>query len=340
MNPGSGSDGGGVRDDGGNGGPAADSGGDLPLDAAPSGDAHTPSTDSGTPAAGDAAAGPGVYGNPGPDSVTTATFSVTSPNDTFTTTAYIPGGAGPFPVVILSSGFEQDGRGLRAVRQPARQLGHHHLPARRSGRAGEPHRDAARVGRGVHGDDLACRTRRRLLERAARQGRHAKSAWPDTRAAARRRCSRAKPPGKILGVFGLDPVDTATDNVEARTTLATIGARWRSSARRPTARVAWPACLRAGRRQLPRALRRRGVSRGRDHGRGADHTMFEDPAHCTFCTLCTAGTAKQPRCATRGALPHRVLRAELLGDTTVAPRSQGAGAGQDVAAGVIQLVSK
>lgn len=108
MSPESGSDGG-LHDDGGNVGPSGDSGGGQPDDAAPSIDSGASSTDSGPGPAGDAGAGPGPYGSPGPDTVTTASFSITSSSDTFTTTAYIPGGAGPFPVVILSSGFEQTG---------------------------------------------------------------------------------------------------------------------------------------------------------------------------------------------------------------------------------------
>lgn len=74
---------------------------------------------------------------------------------------------------------------------------------------------------------------------------------------------------------------------------------------------------------------------------GADHTMFEDPANCTFCTLCTAGTASQPLVlATAVRYLTAFFARQLLGDTNVGAAFGGAGAGQDVAAGTILMVSK
>jgi hypothetical protein len=69
--------------------------------------------------------------------------------------------------------------------------------------------------------------------------------------------------------------------------------------------------------------------------------MFEDPASCSFCTVCTAGTASQPLVLSTAV---RYLTAffarQLLGDTSVGTAFLGAGASQDVAAGTIQIVSK
>jgi hypothetical protein len=74
---------------------------------------------------------------------------------------------------------------------------------------------------------------------------------------------------------------------------------------------------------------------------GADHTMFEVPASCFACTVCTAGTANQAQVI--GAA-ERYLTAffarQLLGDATVGPAFNGAGAQQDLAAGLIQIESK
>ena len=44
-----------------------------------------------------------------PNAVEIVSLSVPSPNGAFTTTAYIPSGSGPFPVVIFSPGFFQKG---------------------------------------------------------------------------------------------------------------------------------------------------------------------------------------------------------------------------------------
>ena len=73
----------------------------------------------------------------------------------------------------------------------------------------------------------------------------------------------------------------------------------------------------------------------------ADHTMFELPADCSFCTLCTAGTASQP---TVLATAVRYLTAyfarQLLGDASVGAAFEGAGIDQDVSAGIVSIVSK
>jgi hypothetical protein len=73
----------------------------------------------------------------------------------------------------------------------------------------------------------------------------------------------------------------------------------------------------------------------------ADHTMFELPSACSFCTFCTAGTANQTQVI---AYAERYLMAffarELLGDTSVGSAFAGAGASQDVAAGLVSIQSK
>jgi hypothetical protein len=74
---------------------------------------------------------------------------------------------------------------------------------------------------------------------------------------------------------------------------------------------------------------------------GADHTQFEDPASCSFCTLCTAGSADGKVVL---AYSVRYLTAffarQLLGDASVGVAFQGAGAPADIAAGRVQVASK
>ncbi|MGZ5768790.1 MAG: hypothetical protein ACXWJ9_16435, partial [Caldimonas sp.] len=74
---------------------------------------------------------------------------------------------------------------------------------------------------------------------------------------------------------------------------------------------------------------------------GADHTQFEDPQSCSFCTLCTKGSAD-------GAVVLRYsvryltafFARELLGDTRVGAHLEAAGLPADVAAGRVTTQSK
>ena len=144
--------------------------------------------------------------------------------------------------------------------------------------------------------------------------------------------------GLIHGVFGLDPVDTsmngdpggADDPCNRR---RSAGVHRRDDGLRGLV-------LRTGREQLPGALPGGRISCLAITAVDADHTMFEDPANCSFCTLCIAGTAKP---ALVLATAVRYLTAffarQLLGDTTWRGLP-GSGANQDVAAGIVQIVSK
>ena len=71
---------------------------------------------------------------------------------------------------------------------------------------------------------------------------------------------------------------------------------------------------------------------------GADHVMFEDPASCTLCGLCTKGTATG---ATILALSQRLMTTffakTLLGDTKV---DATLGTTTDVKAGTLTVDSK
>jgi pimeloyl-ACP methyl ester carboxylesterase len=148
--------------------------------------------------------------------------------------------------------------------------------------------------------------------------------------------------GKIGGVFGLDPVDTSTDGVEARTTLATIGVpvAFIGETTDSTGGVGGQPCAPAADNYqvLYAAAASPAVA---ITSINADHTMYEDPSQCMFCTLCTAGTANASQVLSTAV---RYLTAffarQLLGDSSVGAAFQGAGANQDVAAGLITIVSK
>ena len=311
-----------------------------PSDSGAPGESGSPG-DSGLGPTGDAAAGPGPYGSDGPYTVTTATFQVTSPTDTFTTTAYIPGNAGADPVVILSSGFEQ--RGAAYAPYASRLASWGVITFLR--------------------DDPGALSSLTAVNLAADVG-YMATTWlattnSDASSALRGKVDASKiglaghsrggqvallageggAKGLIQGVFGLDPVDTATNGVEARATLSTIGVplAFIGETTDSTGGVAGMPCAPAADNYLVlfQAAASPVVA---ITAVNADHTMFEDPASCTFCTLCTAGTASQPLVlATAVRYLTAFFARQLLGDSSVGATFAGAGAGQDVAAGIIQL---
>jgi hypothetical protein len=75
---------------------------------------------------------------------------------------------------------------------------------------------------------------------------------------------------------------------------------------------------------------------------GANHTQFEAPSGCTLCDLCMpAGTADENVVLAAAVRYFTAFFArELLGDTTVGPAFEGAGAAADVDAGVVAISSK
>ena len=321
--------------------PASD-GAVAPNDGGSPGDGSGTHADSGVGANGDASTGgPGPYGSNGPDTVTTATFQVASPTDTFTTTAYIPSTGRPNPVVILSSGFEQTGAGYAPYASRLASWGIITLLRDDPGALSS-------ITTANLASDVGYTVATWLVQTSA-----------DTTSALYGKVDTSKiglaghsrggqiallageggAKGLIQGVFGLDPVDTATNNVEARTTLTTIGVplAFIGETTDSTGGVLGMACAPAADNYqvLFQAAATPVVA---ITAVGADHTMFEDPASCTFCTLCTAGTASQPQVlATAVRYLTAFFARQLLGDASVGASFAGAGSGQDVAAGAIQL---
>ena len=143
-------------------------------------------------------------------------------------------------------------------------------------------------------------------------------------------------PGLIKGVFGLDPVDLSA-RAPARPKLANIGipvAFIGETTNRFSCAPGW-----FNYKALYRAAASPAVAITAIE---ADHTMFEEPAHCSRCWLCRpAGTADASKVP---AYSVRYLTAffarELLGDVSVGSAFEGAGAADDVHAGLIEISSK
>ena len=307
---------------------------DGPATAVDASDGST--VDAASDAASEASAGTiGPYGNAGPATVTTTTFQVPSPNGTFTTTAYIPGVAGPSPVVILSSGFFQDAPAYAPYANRLASWGIITLL-----------RDDPNLSEStpnvVSDVEYTVTTWLAATNADTTSALHGKIDTSKIGLAGHSRGGQIALlageglVGKIQGVFGLDPVDTSTSgDPEARTTLATIGVplafigETTDSAASGCAPAADNFLVLYGAAGSP-AVAITAI--------GADHTMFEDPASCSFCTVCTVGTASQPLVLSTAV---RYLTAffarQLLGDATVGAAFTGAGAGQDVAVGTIQL---
>jgi dienelactone hydrolase len=273
--------------------------------------------------------------------VTTATFQVTSPTDTFTTTAYIPGNTGPDPVVILSSGFQQTGAAYAPYANRLASWGI--VTFLRDDPGALSSLTAANLASDV---GYMAMTWLATANSNATGALHGKVDTSKIGLAGHSRggqvallAGEGGAKGLIQGVFGLDPVDTATNGVEARTTLSTIGVplAFIGETTDSTGGVAGMPCAPAADNYLV-LFQAAGAPVVAITAVNADHTMFEDPGSCTFCTLCTAGTASQPVVlATAVRYLTAFFARQLLGDSSVGATFAGAGAGQDVVAGIIQL---
>jgi hypothetical protein len=277
------------------------------------------------------------YDHDGPDTVTTLTVMVTNGTRTFAEEVYLPGAAGVHPVVVLSPGLEQpaaayhdyghrlasygiitlvrDDPGLfensADVAADIAYVVATWLPAAQADASSmfAGHVDLARVGLAGH----------------SRGGKSSLIA-AETGAA-----------GKVRAWFGLDPVDAAFLNggVQARDQLAGIGI--------PTVFLGTSVVgvcnavadsyqvLYAGAPSPSVALT----------AVDAGHTELEDQASCVSCNICAVGTADAQVVL---AYSVRYLVAffarELLDDGHVGATFDGAGAAADIAAGLVQRVSK
>jgi hypothetical protein len=277
------------------------------------------------------------YDNDGPDTVTTFAASVTNGSSTFTEEVYLPGADGMHPVVVLSPGLEQpaaayhdyghrlasygiitlvrDDPGLfensADVASDIAYVVTTWLPAAQTDTSSmlAGHIDLARVGLAGH----------------SRGGKSSLIA------------AEMGAAGKVRAWFGLDPVDAAFLNggVQARDQLAGIGI--------PTVflgtSVIGVCNAVADSYQVLYALAPSPsvALTAVDAG----HTELEDPASCVSCDICTAGTAN-PQVVLAYAVRYLVafFARELLDDGHVGATFDGAGAPVDIAAGLVQRVSK
>jgi dienelactone hydrolase len=297
----------------------------------------------------------GRYNADGPYAVTTAVLAVPSPDGTFTTTAYIPKdakAARPHPVVIFLSGFMQSGV---AYAPYAKRLASWGIIAFLQD---DP--VIAYAPRPKFPDETSPDNNPATAEMAVKAVSYQMSAWlpeinadgasplhatVDTSRIGLAGHSRGAQiallaaeglPGRVRGVFGLDPVDMSFGAPKAGARLTNIGipvAFIGETVDKFSCAPAW-----SNYQVLYDAAASPAVA---ITALDADHTMFQDPANCRFCSLCTKGTANP---STVLGYSVRYLTAffarELLGDRGVGAAFEGAGATADVKAGLIQVASK
>jgi dienelactone hydrolase len=307
----------------------------------------------------------GKYGADGPHAVRIETLSAPSPQGPIAATAFIPSGRGPFPVVILSSGFMQRGA---AYAPYARRLASWGIIAllrddptvlsdlEQAANAGDVNRRRNRApvpARNLPAPGLTDRLASDLLHEVEWLAGPARSdlASPLYRKVDRDRIglaghsyggqasliAGAQLRGRIKGVFGLDPVDSPL-GPRARDTLPKIGVPVvllgeTTNSGLLSCAPAWSNYQMLYRYAPAGAAMITAV--------GADHTMFEDQANCSFCFLCLPGTASAAEVL---GYSVRYLTAffarELLDDKSVGARFEGAGAAEDVRAGRIEISVK
>lgn len=282
------------------------------------------------------ASGPPLYDGDGPETWTELHLTASGAGKSFPVVVYLPATAGPRPVVILSSGLQQP---AAAYAPYGKRLASWGILAVLRDDPGVLSASAALA------DDIAFvltswlpSAGGALAGRA--DGAHAGLAGHSRGGQASLLAAEGALHGKLAGFFGLDPVDaTPNGGANARAQLASIaiptaflgettdGAGSMACAPSDSNFAVLFAAAPSPSLQITAV--------------GADHTQFEDPAACSFCTLCTRGSAD-------GAL---VLRASvryltaffarlLLGDARVGSTLDGAGLGSDVAAGLMQSTSK
>ena len=312
-----------------------------------------------------AAGGAGKYDADGRQRVSIETLSVPSGNGPFATAAYIPGGRGPFPVVILSSGFLQKGA---AYAPYARRLASwgiitllrddptilSDLGQKADLRESRPDSiDKPTLTDQINATGMTNRIASDLLYEfdwlagAANKdpasplyrkvdGDHIGLAGHSYGGQAALLAGEHLHK-RIKGVFGLDPVDLPL-GPQARDNLANIGVPVVFLGETTDSSFASCAPSWSNYQMLYRYAASDAVM---ITAVGADHTMFEDPANCSLCWMCLKGLADGSEVL---GYSVRYLTAffarELLKDRRVGSKFEGAGAAGDVNAGRIEISMK
>ncbi len=297
--------------------------------------------------------GAGRYNADGPYAVTTAVFTVPSPNGAFTTTAYIPKNSRPHPVVIFSSGFMQ--RGI-AYAPYAKRLASWGIIAFLQDDPALTYTPP----KAKFPDEVSQNDNPTLTEVAVEAVSEQATTWlanvnadvnsplhgtvdvsriglaGHSRGAQIALLAAEGSPGRVRGVFGLDPVDMSFGAPTAGAKLANIGVPVAFVGETVDKLSCAPAWFNYQALYDVAASPAVAIT-----ALEADHTMFQDPDNCHFCSLCTKGTANP---STVFGYSVRYLTAffarELLGDKSVGAAFEGAGSTADVKAGLIQIASK
>lgn len=325
---------GGGPDDGGNG--SADGNGNGNGNADANGNANGDGNGSTNGDGGGPGAGAHDYGQDGPDGVTMKSFTVSRNGSTFTEIAWIPSSSGAHPVVILSSGLQQPAAAYAPYGKRLASWGVIALERDDPGVLGQSSTVV---------DDVAYLANTWLAAQNA-DGSSALFGRVDTARLGLAGHSRGGQvsllaaegalKGSTKAVFGLDPVDGSMSGATARGAMATIGV--------PIAFIGETTDSSGGMACAPAADNYQVLYSAAAGPAlaitavGADHTQFEDPASCSFCTFCTAGTADG-----KVVLAYSVkylmtfFARELLADASV---DATLGSAADVAAGLVTVASK
>jgi pimeloyl-ACP methyl ester carboxylesterase len=299
-----------------------------------------PTTGPGKPDAGPAE-GAGPYGADGPSQVSKATASLRRPGGSaFDVEVHVPSGSGPFPTVLLLAGGQQPAAGYVPYAKRLASWGIATVLRDDPGLFGDQNNYALDVAyllaTWLPGQQTATQGPLAGKVNATKLGLagHSRGARIGLYAAQ----TGAK--GSIKGFFGLDPVDDRAPY--GRTSIATmgvpfafIGETFNSTGSRPCA----PA--ESNYKVLYDLVPTPAVA---ITAKVADHSIFQDPDNCSFCGLCPKATDDPVARAKVLAFSVRYLTAffarELKGDSSVGPDFAGAGAKQDIAAGLITIESK
>jgi predicted dienelactone hydrolase len=144
--------------------------------------------------------------------------------------------------------------------------------------------------------------------------------------------------GKTVAWFGLDPVDASTlaggkfavDGVGKLTIpTAYFGASVSSSC--SPAAANFDVLFKAGASPKVEIT-----------GIGVGHTQLEDQSHCGECSICTPAGTADPAVALEAATRYMAafFGRELLGDKSVGPAFEGAGAAADIAKGTVTITAQ
>jgi dienelactone hydrolase len=261
-----------------------------------------------------------------------------------TVAAYLPDAPGPRPVVIFSSGLQQQGSAYRAY---AERLASHGVITTLRNDPGFA-RDGATVGADVaymitdwlpaeHARAGGKLEGRVDLSRVGLAG-HSKGGQASIFAAT----GAAK--GKVKALFGIDPVDGGApgSTVKARTQLpgSSLVTGFLGETTNATGTFG-QAC--APKDDNYQAIYELAPSPSLEiTAVGADHVSFQDPDQCTACFVCMPRGTADPKTVYADAVRYTTafFARELLGDAALGPTLAGAGLPADEAAGRITLRHK